>query len=381
MRIIVFANTVHTNTLTGGDRIFAECAKRWIAGGHTVRIVTNEVGAVYCRNLGVAGSAIMAWSASWSDAGGVYIAMSVKAILSALRAVPFAFRKTDIAFASSFFVPDLLPAFFLKLTNARATFAAACYLFSTEPWGRDYSGGRLKGLLFFLNEKIAFLLLKKFGGVVLTASEFDRTQFIRSQHFPARRVRALRGGVDTAFFQSVPKPRIKYDAVFVGRFHPQKCVDELIQIWKLVVEIDKKRTLALVGGGPLETKLRQLVRAHKLEKNILFLGLQDGEEKTKILKSSLLFVSASRYDSGNIALDEAMACGTPGVVYDLSRLHYPQGVMKVPVGNQTKFAKAVYALLTQEDKRKNLAQDALAFAYTLDWEKKARELLTFLKPQ
>lgn len=380
MKIVIFANTVHTNTLTGGDRIFAECAKRWIAGNHRVKIVTNEVGLAYCENLGVAGRAITTWSASWADAWGVYIAMTVKAALSVLRSIPFAFRKVDIAFASSFFVPDLLPAFFLKLTNPHAAFAAACYLFTSEPWGRDYSGGKLKGLLFFLNEKIAFFFLKHFDGRVLTASAFDRAQFIRSQQFPFRRVHALRGGIDTSFFQSVSPPRVKYDAVFVGRFHPQKCVDELISIWSLVVRKDAKRKLALVGAGQQENRLRALVVKNKLERNIVFLGVQDGVAKTKILKASRLFVSASRYDSGNIALDEALGCSVPGIVYDLSRLSYPSGVVRVPIGDQKEFADTIILLLSDEKKRKKLADDARIFALTLDWEKKADELVTFLHP-
>jgi glycosyltransferase involved in cell wall biosynthesis len=379
MKIIAFANTVHTNTLTGGDRIFAECAKRWRAGGHDVRIVTNEIGKTFCIGLDVPVSIIDVWRASFSDRFGVYIAMSVKAVLSTIRAIPYSFRKIDVAFATSFFLPDLLPAFFLKLTNKKAVFAAACYLFSTQPWGADYSGGRLKGFLFYLNEQIAFYLLKRFDGIVFTASAFDRREFIKTQRFPARRVLAIRGGVDTAFFRSASTQEIRYDAVFVGRFHPQKCIDELIDIWRMVVRKDPSRVLALVGAGSEEEKLRMLVFEKHLKRNILFLGSADGTEKTKILKSSRIFVSASRYDSGNIALDEALGCGIPGIVYDLVRLDYPKGVLKVPEGNTKAFARAIQSLLKNDSKRSKLAEEAYEFSLSLDWEAKANELLWFMQ--
>jgi len=379
MRIIAFANIVHTNTLTGGDRIFAECARRWIDDGHDVTVVTNQVGTSFCINIGVRPKNIALWKSSWTDVYGVYVAMFAKAILSTLRGIPYSFRKTDIAFATSFFVPDLLPALFLKLTNPHATFAAACYLFSTKTWGTDYSGGKLKGFLFYINEQIAFTLLKWFGGVVLTASEYDRQEFIKAQRFPAARVLAIRGGIDTSFFRPVPKLTPKYDAVFLGRFHPQKCVDELIEIWRMVKNKLPASTLALVGAGSEEKKLRQLVSNHALQTQILFLGSADGDAKTKILKSSRIFVSASRYDSGNIALDEAMGCGIPGIVYDLKRLHYPKGVIKVKEGDKEAFAKAIVSLLEDDQKRKKLGEEAREFALSLDWEEKADELLHFMQ--
>jgi glycosyltransferase involved in cell wall biosynthesis len=381
MKIAVFANTVHTATLTGGDKIFAQCAKRWIAWGHKVTIVTNEVGKSFCVDQGVPTGNILVWSASWTDRFGVYFAMSAKAVIASLRAFVFMFRRVDVVFASSFFVPDMLPGFLLKLTNPRAALSVASYLFTTEKWGSDYSGGRLKGLMFYLNERIAFSILKLTGGSVVTASEFDRSELMRKEHFPSRKTLALRGGVDTKYFQSFPKQRIRYDAVFVGRFHPQKCVTELINIWHHVVTKDPTRVLALIGGGVLEEKLQVQVKRLNLTRNVLFLGVRDGEEKTKILKSSRIFVSASRFDSGNIALDEAMSCGLPGIIYDLPRLHYPRGVVKIPVDNEKRFVSAITTLLENEKKHATLSEEAQAFAFTIDWDAKAKEILTFFKRQ
>lgn len=379
MKIVIIANTVYTNTLTGGDKIFVECAKRWIKKGHSVLIITNEAGRDYCLQNGIRKKNISVWSNSWADRYGVYVSMIVKTMVSVVSAFTRTYQKADIVFAASFFVPDIVPAFFLKLKNTSSKLVTENYLFSYEKWGRDYSGGKMKGFLFYLNETIAFFIMKRYGNAYLTASSYDRKQFIKKRDFPASKVLAIRGGVDNAFFSSIAEQAILYDAVFVGRFHPQKSVDELISIWEMVVKEEPERVLAIVGNGPLRNQLRDLVQQKKLEKNILFLGAQDGVRKTKILKSSRLFLSASRFDSGNIALDEALSCGVPGVVYDLVRLDYPRGVVKIPVNNQKKFADAILSLLSNEKKRKKMEDAARSFALTLDWDKKASELLKFVQ--
>lgn len=379
MNIIIFATAVYTDTLTGGDRVFVECAKRWIADGHSVKIVTNEAGEKYCEDNGIPTDHIVLWPTSGNDRYGVYVAMAMKAVDSFYHAFRFSHTRADIIFASSFFFPDMFPAFLMKLRYSKSKLAVACYLFSTKLFGSDYSGGRLKGFLFYLNEVIAFTMMKYVGNALLTASAYDRDAFIRTYHFPASRVMAVRGGVDNELFAGVPVQPKQYDAIYVGRLHPQKCVDELIEIWAKVAAWDASRTLAIVGGGLMENKLRALTRRLQLEKNVLFLGSHDGVSKIRLLKSSLLILTASRYDSGNIALDEGLAAGLPGIIYDLPRLAYPRGVIKIPVGNHAVFVESIQALLINHKKRHTLSSDALTFAHTIDWNTKAKELLAFLQ--
>ncbi|KKU88254.1 MAG: Glycosyltransferase [Candidatus Gottesmanbacteria bacterium GW2011_GWA2_47_9] len=379
MHIVAFANGIHTNTLTGGDKIFVEFCKRWILAGHHVVIITNKVGRRYCMRNGIAASHILLWRASWLDRYGVYAAMLGKTVMSFIRGLFLLQKRVDVIFASSFFFPDIIPAFFLKLRHPHAQLAIASYLFTAKRLGSDYSGGRLKGLLFYLNELASFWLTRRYQGLVLTASSHDKTQLARSQRIDPHDIMAIRGAVDTRFFSPQHSETIRYDAVFVGRFHPQKCIDELLSIWQMMIVRHAHRILALVGDGPLRHKLRTFVLRNNLENNVFFLGVHDGEEKLEILRSSRMFVSASRYDSGNIALDEALACGLPGVVYDLPALEYPQGVLKIPVGNKRLFADAIETLLTDEETYNRLSKEARAFAKTLDWDQKAKEVLAFIR--
>lgn len=378
MKIVIFANIIHTNTLTGGDKIFIECAKRWIAANHSVTIVTNEVGKEYCFQNGIERQNITVWSASWADKCGVYFAMIIKAIVAFLHSFTLDFKDVDIVFASSFFFPDLFPAYMIKRTTPIAQFVIASYLFTYKKWGVDYSAGKSKGFLFYLNQILSLALLKRAHGKIITASAYDKTYLIKNHHIEQGSIFPIRGGVDNAFFMQIPPQEKKFDAVFVGRFHPQKCVLDLIDIWNMVIHEHPKAMLALVGNGQLEQELRHKVHFMKLQNNVVFLGPQDGQTKGRILKSSKVFLSASLYDSGNIALDEALACGVPGVIYDLEHLDYLMGVIKIPTYNDRLFADAVISVLSHKAKREELSKDALIFAQTIDWNRSSESVLNFM---
>ncbi|MBI5613936.1 glycosyltransferase family 4 protein [Candidatus Gottesmanbacteria bacterium] len=377
MNIVIVAVALHKNTLTGGDKIFVECAKRWILWGHKVKILTNEAGYEYCRSNGIPTNAIEYKQMSWIDASGVYLAMIIKTIVSFFWGVTLDFRKTDVVFASSFFLPDILLGLLIMLKHYETRLVTSFYIYTTSLFGSDYSNGRVKGFFFYLNQSLALLLLKLNRGLLLVASQFDMNVFASVHSFDKRRIFAVRGGVDAEFFASIQKQKKNYDAVFVGRFHPQKCVDELIEIWCGVVNEGNTRVLALIGGGLEEEALREIIVQKRLEKNIVFLGMIDGKKKAMILKSSRIFISASRFDTGNIALDEALACGVPGIIYDLPNLEYPKGVVKVPVGNMNRFVQEIIKLLKNNGKRERLGIEAMEFAKTIDWNIRAKQLLHF----
>ena len=245
---------------------------------------------------------------------------------------------------------------------------AACYLLAPSPWTRGYGGKGLRGIVSYFARRLSLWLIKTFAHAVFTASENDRHTFYNKRQLHPRTVIAIRGGVDTKASNSIREQEVTYDAIFVGRFHPQKCVDELIEIWTMVLQSDPQRKLALIGAGPLENRLKKKVARESVENAVTFLGVVDGTPKIRLLKSSRVFISASRFDSGNIGLDEALACGVPGVIDDLPRLHYPKGVIKVPCGENEMFAEAVLALLHNKETYRRLSKEAMLFAASLDWD-------------
>jgi len=193
---------------------------------------------------------------------------------------------------------------------------------------------------------------------------------------------AVLGGVDLSIPQSVPEPKEKsYDAIFIGRLHPQKGPLELLDIWKMLVQKKPDARLAIIGSGPLEAQCHAKAQKLELGKNVEFFGFRDGVEKYKIVKASRVVLHPAVYDSGGMAAAEALCCGLPGVSFDLPALqtYYPRGFLKAPTGDLPGFADRIYRLLTDEKLYAETSKEAYAAGLEWDWNARAKAIWTAIE--
>lgn len=343
MKILLIANSY--DILSGGDKIFAQVAKQWIRASHNVIIKTNPKGRAFCLSQGIPPS---------------------KIITNKLSAIDF-----DIIFASSYFPEDLLPALFLKLQNTRLKLITTSYHLIPR-WGIDYSGGFAKGFILYYWQRLSLFLMKKYSSLLLTALDKDRDYLI-TRGF--KNVIAIRGGVDLSLIDMVPTQKKAYQAIFVGRLIHQKCIPELIELWESIIKKHPSYVLAIIGEGPLENWLKKTIDNNQLRKNIHYLGRLDNEKKIKIIKSAKIFISVSRYDSGNNALDEALACGIPGMLFDTTKNHYPQGVVNVPCCDLDVFASSFIKLLKDNARSRKLSIEGKTYMSKFTWSKIAENII------
>jgi len=289
-----------------------------------------------------------------------YIKIKISFLEILLRAflLPFKlisqFRNVDIVVSSSDFWPDSCPALFLKMINSKIFWIAGFFLTAPPPWRSPYRGRRfLTGLFYWLSQIPVFWLVKKYADVVLVTSEPDVEKFITPQR-GRNRIIVMMGGVDikpsTKYLNSpdfVPLKKRKYDACFMGRFHYQKGVLELVDIWKEVIKKIPGAKLAMIGDGDLYFECKKKIKALHLENNIDLLGFKEGPEKYAVFKQSKIIVHPAIYDSGGMSAAEGMAWGLPGVSFDLEALksYYPEGMIKVPCFDKKEFAEAIVRLL------------------------------------
>ena len=162
----------------------------------------------------------------------------------------------------------------------------------------------------------------------------------------------------------------------MGRLHPQKGPIEMVRIWKEVVTINPRLRLAMIGNGPLEKKVKELIKSLELKDSIELFGFVDGVDKNNILSHSRLFAHPVVYDTGGMAAIEAMALGLPAVSFDLKGLRdaYPKGMHKVSKYNIKEFAKNTIEILNNEFKYNKLRTDAIELSSDWDWDKHAFQL-------
>jgi glycosyltransferase involved in cell wall biosynthesis len=291
-----------------------------------------------------------------------------------------------VVFYSASDIPgDFLPGLFLKVIRPKSLWLASFFLFAPSPVSRQnpYKGlGAFRAGLWHFVQMSIFTLTKSFADLIFVTNEIDRKRFLDKEGSDSNRVIAVRGGVDLKLLRSVPQPSVRtYDAVFVGRLHPQKGVLELIDIWRLVCRRFPDARLALIGNGDLEHEVRKRILSYGLEKSVDMLGFVDGRRKIEIFKQSKIVLHPVIYDSGGMAPAEAMACGLPGVCFDLPvlRTYYPRGMIKVSRFDFKEFADAILHLLTDSELYSRISSEAIEETNSWDWDKKADECFTLIR--
>jgi glycosyltransferase involved in cell wall biosynthesis len=376
--------------MSGGDRIASAIINKLVREGHSVTVFTGRSGLrVYAERSTRGVEYIETNSVLWKRFShlGLFVyevLAMIRGSISALRVKPPAEGRNFIYSASDFW-PDAFPSFLLKLRNPRAEWIAGFYMFAPKPWRKEspYKGKRrIIGALYFLSQIPIYWIIRRYADTVFVTSEPDITRFVTHKR-NAERIVAVRGGVDTApsemYLSSgnvIPVMRRKYDAVFVGRFHPQKGVMELVDIWKTVCARIPVAKLAIIGTGYLEDELRGKVKSLDLGSNIELLGFMDGPDKYEIFKQSKIVVHPAAYDSGGMAACEAMAWGLPGVSFDLESLktYYPTGMIKTPCFDLSGFAQNIVNLLRDNELYERVSWDAIAWAREWDWDKRLKEM-------
>lgn len=388
LTIHVVANAALGPSLSGGDRIFIECVRRWAKWGHKVSVYLWEEGLEMCRRNKLKRINFVVWPLGGLSKLGFavgYLARTIGGCFKVLRMDAKKNRRKIIVYSASDFWPDALPAFLMS-RKLKAKWVAAFYLFAPNPFKGftgEYQLPSVRGLFYFLSQKPIYWLTKKFADLIFVTYDLDRLPF-EKDGVPKEKIKVMYGGVDLQVANSVRKESgIHYEGCFVGRFHPQKGLKELIETWFLVCRTKKAAKLALIGTGEKEWEdwLSQEVSKRDLKNNVDFLGFLDGEKKFKILKSARVYLCTNLYDSGGMATIEAMACGLPVVSFDIPAIRslIPKGTLRVSFRDTQAFSKTVLNLLENNELSAKISQEALEFAQDWDWDKRAKRALDFLE--
>ena len=353
-----------------------ECIRRW-KDHHAITVYGNEGARQLCDYFKLDGISHVTWAADrWKRFGRVFwwIAQTVAGCRGVDRLVLPPDEK-HLIIASAEFQPNGMPAFRLKQRYPHVPLVMESFLLAPK-W---FSGKPGPGLIFTAYRPVQKILLHKVlrqAEMILVTGQEDR-EFMLDEGRTADSVFAVLGGVDLSIPRSVPEPKEKiFDAIFIGRLHPQKGPLELMDIWQALVQKKPDARLAVIGSGPLEAPCRAKAQKLGLADNVKFFGFCDGVEKYKIIKASRIVVHPAVYDSGGMAAAEALCCGLPGVSFDLRSLqtYYPRGWLKAPVGDLAAFAGCLHRLLSDQNLYAATSKDAYAAGLEWDWNARAQAI-------
>ena len=169
-----------------------------------------------------------------------------------------------------------------------------------------------------------------------------------------------------------PDPVGKPDILFVGRISQEKGVDILIKAMPIILGCLNSVDLYIIGSGPQEEELKELVRKLDLEHCIHFLGFVSEEEKFQYYKSSKIVVIPSRWDFSPITIYEAMACGKPVIASDNTNseiLSNGKNGLLFRSNDVDDLASKLISLLKDDQLRQSMGKEALQEAGECDWSK------------
>lgn len=173
---------------------------------------------------------------------------------------------------------------------------------------------------------------------------------------------AIPNTVDLTEFSFRRRHPLRPHLVCTRGFHPYYCVDDVVRAFAEVQQVYPGALLDLVGGGPCETQIRDLVRELKLD-GITFAGVASRDQIGQFYDHADIFINASRLDNMPVSVLEAFASGTPVVSTAPEGMHFlvgheRTGLLSKP-GDPHALAQNVIRLLSDPDLADRLVSNAL----------------------
>lgn len=272
MRILIIANSRFKGGTSGGDRIYESFKKYW------------------------PGCSFRVWTMLDIDYKPFALCYLHRVIIACIIAL-FEPHRCDLVYSASDFLPDSLPAFILKLRK-KGKWVAGFYL-------KAFKSNRLH----YLSQKLVKKIIDKFADMVIVT---NKTMY---PIFPNKKKTWINGGIDMELSGLSDRKKV-FDAVFVGRIHPSKGIDELLNIWIKVRNKKKDARLAIIGDGDLGTEyIRNRIWCDNF--GITLFGHM-GDERYAIYKQSefVIYPVPPKYDHFSMSPVEAMACGCKLVCFN-----------------------------------------------------------------
>ncbi len=167
--------------------------------------------------------------------------------------------------------------------------------------------------------------------------------------------------------------------LFVSTIEPRKNLPGLLQAYrKLLDDYKVPEGLVLAGSrGWLSEEVYSMVETLNLEEHIRFLGRVPSEHLVYLYNAARLLVHPSFYEGFGLPPLEAMTCGTPTIVSNVSALPEVVGDAAILVDPHDidGLTVAMWRVLTDEDLRTSLITKGLKRASLFSWERAAQETL------
>lgn len=188
-----------------------------------------------------------------------------------------------------------------------------------------HTGGHSSGLrdsLRPLQFKLMGPLLRSTAALIAVC-EYERRKFAQTLGVPADTIHLIRNGseplpVDPAAPGLGGFPLL----VSVGRLEEYKGHHRVLQAMPVILESAPDATLAFIGSGPFEARLREMAAELGIADHVVFRSFGPHERGLmgKVVSDADVMCLLSDYEAHPVAVMEALGAGTPALLADTSGL-------------------------------------------------------------
>lgn len=171
------------------------------------------------------------------------------------------------------------------------------------------------GYLGYFGEILERYILSRDIDKIITVSDYTAKNL--EKFFPKEKIETVHNIVE--FDNEFEAPKFENKTVTcVSRLVEYKKIDDLILAISQLHHDYPDLMCKIIGTGPMEDKLKDLVKEHDLENNIEFLGfVEKHEDVLKTIKSSYLFCLPSKVEGFGIVIIEALGCEVPFIASNI----------------------------------------------------------------
>jgi glycosyltransferase involved in cell wall biosynthesis len=224
---------------------------------------------------------------------------------------------------------------------------------------------------------------------IIAVSEATKRDLIRLVGAPEHKISVIYEGA-SPYFRPMRSPEVtervrerfglQQDFIlFVSTIEPRKNVPTLLQGFRHLLDAYHPEVKLVLAGekGWLYDEVFQRVSDLNLVDDVMFLGRVTTEELLWLYNSAQMLVAPSIYEGFGLTPLEAMACGTPVVVSNVSSLPEVVGDAGLLVNPESveELAVAMWRVLTDSELRASLMDKGIKRAASFSWDKAARETL------
>jgi glycosyltransferase involved in cell wall biosynthesis len=224
---------------------------------------------------------------------------------------------------------------------------------------------------------------------IIAVSESTKRDTIRMLGVPEEKVTVIYEAAHPLFTpitnaETLAHTRARYRLpadfiLFVSTVEPRKNLPTLLRAFRRLRDNYKSEAILAIAGnrGWLAEEVDSVIEELKLSDTVRFLGGVPNEELIYLYSAARLFVLPSFYEGFGLPPLEAMACGTPVIVSNVSSLPEVVGDAGILVNpdDVEELTVAMWRVLTDENLRREMYEKGLRRAKTFSWERAARETL------